>query len=447
MKSREQKKIIRLNLRFFLTLPLLLALTLSYGCTPGKLLTKIDKESVIAGSVLIDTQNKTVIYIAKEREDKGGGQYLVINNQREKTFDFIRRDIFVFSPEGNTVAYVAKKGSQWLTVINGEEGEPFQAIARKTLVFSPNGERVAYGAQKNNKWLVVLDGKSGPTYEMILMKSLVFSPSSARFAVAFSENSKSFVILDNIKGNLYDEILPESITFSPDNKKLAYAARAGADWFIVTHSNGVVTRAKSFDKIFPKSLVFSPDSKRLFFSATKNKFVYGVLGDELSPPYKYIAEETTRFSPNGEVVAYAAKKPKQWFFVSSGEPAIGPYASFGRESITFSPNGSNLAYIAKNKDGWIVVVNQIAHEPYDAVMKGTLQLDDDGLATYVVINDGEVFVVQRKPGVSEEPKKILTLDKRILLKKGGRVVFDTPKKIHYITRNKLKFYATDALLP
>jgi hypothetical protein len=50
-----------------------------------------------------------------------------------------------FAPDGETVAYAGKKGTEWFILCGDKRAGPFDDVDRPT--FSPNGKQIAFGAR------------------------------------------------------------------------------------------------------------------------------------------------------------------------------------------------------------------------------------------------------------------------------------------------------------
>ncbi|MDI7246652.1 MAG: hypothetical protein QME92_04165 [Bacillota bacterium] len=100
------------------------------------------------------------------------------------------------------------------------------------IVFSPDGERLAYAARKGTKWIVVVDGKEGPAYDEIgagrfssQTGSLAFSSDGMHFAYVAIKGKNNHLVLDGKEGPPYQGI--EQVTFSPDARKVAFVSWKG----------------------------------------------------------------------------------------------------------------------------------------------------------------------------------------------------------------------------
>lgn len=105
------------------------------------------------------------------------------------------RDSLVFSPDGRTLAYVARSGQEWLVVVGHREGERYDLIMEGCPVFSPIGRRLAFGAKRGRKWLVVVDGKEQAEYDGIVA-NLVFSPDGRHLAYQAGKGGSHVLVVD-----------------------------------------------------------------------------------------------------------------------------------------------------------------------------------------------------------------------------------------------------------
>ena len=106
--------------------------------------------------------------------------------------------LFVTSPDGRHVAYVAQIGDEQFVVIDGKKGKHYDGIGR-AIVFSPDSKRVAYIAIIGKKGVVVVDGKEEKQYDN-LGSNIIFSPDSRHVAYPAQSGNKQFVVIDGKEG-------------------------------------------------------------------------------------------------------------------------------------------------------------------------------------------------------------------------------------------------------
>lgn len=88
----------------------------------------------------------------------------------------------VYSADGRSHAYAARKGDSWFVVVNGKEGPPLDRVV--TPSFSPAGDRVVYRARKDGRRFVVVAGTDARTIRQ-------HPPYDQVFPVQFTADGKS----------------------------------------------------------------------------------------------------------------------------------------------------------------------------------------------------------------------------------------------------------------
>jgi dipeptidyl aminopeptidase/acylaminoacyl peptidase len=185
---------------------------------------------------------------------KIGEQWAVVENGKEgKPYDAISR--LAFSPDGRRLAYVADEGGKKILVVDGDEGKPYASIVEtdslerlhnckegdcwdafyieRPFIFSPDGQRVAYVARVgekrfnvSEKWSVVVDGKEQSPYEGI--GGLTFSSDSRHVAYVAGEGPKQFVVVDGKEGRQYDGLVKGATCVFDSASELHFLARKNA---------------------------------------------------------------------------------------------------------------------------------------------------------------------------------------------------------------------------
>ncbi len=162
----------------------------------------------------------------------------------------------VFSADGSSVAYCARRGLDWCWVVNGVEGPAFPEMTPTSFAFSADGKRHAYIAVPGfRRAVLVVDGKPGADVPRDKPQpwdaAPVFSPDGSRlvFVEALHARRKMRVNLDGKPGpwlagilmanspgfGAYTKrdpraLLPElpqrpgifGMTFSPDSRHFAH---------------------------------------------------------------------------------------------------------------------------------------------------------------------------------------------------------------------------------
>ncbi|MEE8200108.1 MAG: hypothetical protein V3R29_02980 [Candidatus Acidoferrales bacterium] len=155
-----------------------------------------------------------------------------------------------FSPDSQHVAYVVKEKATITLVLDGNRISEFSWEGMDfgtSLTFSPDSRRLAYVGVKGGHWYdegwtgrarrrVFLDGQPGKEYDAWGLANLTFSPDNQHFAYEAHDigNGKSLVVVDGQEGKLYDQVMM-SLSFSGESS-ITYVAREGRKFYRVTQT-------------------------------------------------------------------------------------------------------------------------------------------------------------------------------------------------------------------
>jgi sulfatase modifying factor 1 len=202
---------------------------------------------------------------------KGNYRFLVFDGNALTPFEFLpERDIPVFGPNDNRVAYRARIEDNWFVVVNDQLGPFFDGIGDRSIVLSPDGKSHAYAAQKGQQWCVVVNDQSGPLYDGIAAYGPVFSPDGNHLAYGAIAHSKYFVVLDGQPVPGYDNYLDisnNSISFSPDGRHLIYKVLKGQKWYMVVDGQ----LGPAYDKLQFKPII---TEKAVEYLAQRDGYVF-----------------------------------------------------------------------------------------------------------------------------------------------------------------------------
>jgi dipeptidyl aminopeptidase/acylaminoacyl peptidase len=433
--------------------------------------------SQIGGYTVVSPKVDRLAVIVSTGVEKG----LMVSGWRGVWFrpDIVQKSI-TFSPDGSRLAFVAtvEKGVQQAVIVDQTEEKPYDKIIDGTLAFSPDSMHLAYVAQTGGKQFLIMDGevKYGDAQ---LIKKLVFSPDSKRLAFAVESGKEHFVVADSKEEKHYDLIHPDSIVFSPDSRRLAYAAMSGIKQVVVVDGKEQVefvppVKVETLpvegqesvkvptisvnDLKMVKTLAYSPDSKRLAYVVLAGDKEFLVVDGVEQKKYDGVARPI--FSPDSKRLAYSAKLNNQYFVVVDGI-AGNPYDIVGPP--VFSPDGSRMAYIAKAKKDWFIVVDGVEGKHYDAIAKDCEPIFSPkgnrlaygakkGKVFFMVVdgNEQKGYDAISSPAFSPDGKFLAYAASTgrqwsvavdgisgpsyggIVAQGGVAVVFDTPKRFHYL---------------
>ena len=293
------------------------------------------------------------------------------------------------SPDGQRLAYKAKKGKKWVVVVDDVEGQEYDEILG-LLKFSPDGKRFMYAGRRGDKFVMVVDGMESKEYDGIF--NYFFTPDSHRHVIVAmraiaSGRPKFIIVTDGSEGPEYDEIRQSSL----EGQRIAYSARRGKKWVLVKDS----IESQEFEE-FGWRMAFSPDSQRFAYSA-KHEGKWKVIVDgaekgdyEAVRPFGS-AEQPAFFSADGQRVAYAAKRGGMWFAVIDGVEGP-PYDFIEGDSSQFSPDSQRVIYTAMKGEKWRVVLDGVEGKGYDRV--APVQFSPDGRKiAYIAMQEGRLFLV------------------------------------------------------
>ena len=307
-----------------------------------------------------------------------------------KQYERIFEGRLVFSPDGNRLAYGARKGDKWLVVVDGRESELYDFLGSTTGIhFSPDGSRVAYAALVDKKWRLVLDGQMQQPHDNV--GELAFSPDGKRVAYAAQDGGKWRVVVDGQPQADYDAIGEGTLMFSPKGERLVYAAQKDGKWMVVADGKP----GRGFDSI--GQIIFSPHGKRLAYVARDSGAEMVVLDGQPQRIFDRVGDGTLVFSPDSSRLGYVARVGRAAFVVVDGKRNP-RYEMVGY--LTFSPDNRNYVYAAIAEGRALTVVNQQqGMHRYDSIWtvpEARLLLDDRKTFRYLGVKEDKIYLVEEQ---------------------------------------------------
>lgn len=314
--------------------------------------------------------------------------YLFYKGVAGKLFDAIDVNSIRFNRNGNKVAYTATRQNKQFIVFNGQEGPKYEKVGYP--IISPDGNRLAYWVIQNNKYRVVVDGKVQAPVDGIV--TIIFSDNSRHYAYHALTGKMQVVVYDGRMSEKYP--LVHTLSISPDGKRVGYAIVAeqpdheGFKHYIVIDGK----KKGAYETLVEGSLKFSPDGKLFAFEAEMHDAFFLVCGDKEEKRYGDVMQATLAFTPDSKHHAYVAEYDSKRIVNLDG---VEGNAYQDIYSISFSPNNRDMVYSAKLDYKELVVVNGVNGKPYDEILGS------------------------------------------------NHILFDGPKKIHYLARSGDKVYLVE----
>ncbi|MBI4832795.1 MAG: PD40 domain-containing protein [Candidatus Lindowbacteria bacterium] len=426
------------------------------------------------GALKFSPDAKRLAYVAQE---KGSEKvFMVVDGKKGRKYDSIDDATTKFSADSKRLAYLACNKKKCFMVIDGKEDSAYPSIERGSFIFSSNNKRYAYRCQAEGGWRVVVDGRlrkdrvlwGGYLSGMLAQGDAdrpVFSPDSKRVAYkvtfagfntsAIHQPKKSFSFVDG------DKLDGSFCCFSPDGKQVAYVSEEENYQEALVIKKMFSKKGKSYTRGTINSVTFSPDSKRVAYAAYEGSESFVVLDDveqkrhkgytapamvegviyatpvgqkdrATEPEDRGVVENSLTFSPDGKRFAYVISKGGRNVLVLDGAEAKTHnyqwYSSVLSRPV-FSSDSKHVAYPAYDQQAneYYVVLDGQASKKYRSIKYGSLMFSPDNKHLAYVVEDDDGFVVVAGSEGTERGVY-------------SKVIFDSPTRLHYLTRNGRQIY-------
>jgi len=324
-------------------------------------------------SRVISDDQKHIAFTVKT----SGGEFVMVDGVAGKTYTSILhlplteagvQQQIKFSPDGLRVAYVARRGEKFLVVVDGKEGPEYERIRVGAPSFSPDSRRVAYFAERAGKTLAVIDGIESKPFDRSSSATPIFSPDSRRVVYLANHGKGTHIVIDGV-----ETVEPEYVgepRFSKTGKRMAYVVVRQDKWYVVTDGK----EGKPYRGL-GNNIEFSDDEQHVLYRADTTEGQVIVVDGIETRPRRVIEENSYRFSPDGQHVAFAALDSRDAEYVVVDNKRGKTYEGVNKPA--FSPDSRHVAYAAWSAGKVFVVTDGVEGEGFDNV-NDNFQFSPDG---------------------------------------------------------------------
>jgi|GEM_PF-5066184 len=337
--------------------------------------------------------------------DIGGSFFAFLGSERIGPFDEIAlepldfqpggmeaRTGLLFTPDGASVVFRARKGNAWYISGNGVQYGPYDRVD-SGMAFSPDGSSLVYGAMTENRWYAVHDGKAEGPYDRIGFDESGYDPDrSYSHLSAFRFDSDGKTLLYPVKKANKTYLVAGSKEFGPydfitelslSDEGGRFAAVLGIDGSTYVLNTGKLEgQSDSIDT--PN---FSRDGTVLSYVSETDDRSYFVRNGNRFGPYDIVG--IAGISRTGSVILYQALKGGEWNLMDgSGRPLFAGF--FIPEPVAFSPEGTGFAAVIESDSREYLVTSFGTFGPYVYVWDSPVFSQDGGALGFTCLRDAEV---------------------------------------------------------
>lgn len=394
----------------------------------SKLMAVIDgkegKEYERISDPVFSLDGKRVVHAA----NKGNKKWVaVVDGKEGREYDSAYP--IVFSPDGRTVAYRAQKAKKHVIVVNGRETRPYDRILAGPIFspdgrhlaygvvkdrkrFDPNKPKDASWYFRSGTYVAVVDGQeSDPVafnHWMDHDMYFRFSPGGTRlmFWALSLQTGRWTAAVDDNKTKMYRGI-SSNVVFSPRGERVAFVVSL----FSKGHGGGMATvidgkEGKHYDYVGEP--VFSPDGKHVAYKARHGKKWFVVVDGQEGRAYDDVgAGESLVFGCGYGYFAFLPRKGEKWAVVvhlpQHKEPKINERFTDGVP--VFSPDGEHLAYPARRDGKWFLVLDGREFGPFDSILPGARAVFDGPDRLHFLASKGGRLLLVDLRGMQKRPER------------------------------------------
>lgn len=306
-------------------------------------------------------------------QHKDGRKAVVIKGAEGRTFDDVSQ--LIFAPDGHVI-YEATLEERRIIVSNNKTSTPFDLSHGRPLL-AISGNRIAYTEHHNSREKAniricstdITVCRNGQEYDYVndLMKDssgkvlLYVATRNSLMAVVTVDVGRSDKVIERV-GAWYDEI--QALSISESGKHTAFIGKRGSEVFLIR--DGVEKAEPGAD--MPLFGAISNKGRFAFMFVIEDQASVRVDGKKIGGTYEEVGRLV--FSPDGQHLAFAARKGNKWFLVVNGTE--GP----GFDIVVtpqFAPDSKSVVYRARSKGERFVVVSDLKgktvreHPHYESV--------------------------------------------------------------------------------
>lgn len=362
-------------------------------------------------------------YIARS----GSSVHVTFNGKRGKPYDAIDGTTLVLSPDGQRVAYCARKGGKWFVVVDEREYGPF--VDKGPPVFSPDSSHVAFEARDERGWRIVADTGESPRVNREFEGPPVFSADSrkiARFELGEGSNRSRFIISDlSFNTRAVHEHMSVGFVDDPSRQRIVFVDQLGPvrqlKWVFFEFPTQVL-KGPIFDEIFYPRI--SDDGKVIAYLGRRKSAKYvGIDSREEKLPEggAPLSPFLTPFGTAAVVIEGLNGTYVHHAFSDRKLPVPARYKECNE--VVFTPDGKNHAYVAIRDNRFIMVCNGIEQEGYDRVISPRFTPDGKYLV-YRARRGGKRFVVVADPRTNRVIREFPPYDRvyDVVILDGGKSI-------------------------
>jgi hypothetical protein len=198
---------------------------------------------------------KRLAYAAKSKD-----RWSIICDDLPPVVEFDAVRSVRFSASGK-LSYAAQLDGRWTVLVELRGWAFHEDVA--SITSSPDGQRVAYLAKKGDDWTVMEDGKVIGDVGRLQEPFLAYHPDGRHFVYVSRREGKSFLAVGKVETDGFEAFFVDTLGFSPDGERWACAARKGGRIVVLIDGKEV----GPFERVAHRPIVMTRGARRHAFVA------------------------------------------------------------------------------------------------------------------------------------------------------------------------------------